>query len=133
MKRAVLADTGPLYAAADSSDQYHARSQEELARLEREGLTIVVAHSTLLETYTLVLRRLGIGAAHHWLREVLAGSVLVNPTPEDYAEASRRAQSYADQPITLFDTVLAVLGERLTLPIWTYDHHFDLMKIAVWR
>lgn len=74
MKRAVLADTGPLYAAADSSDQYHARAQEELARLEREGLAVFVAYSTLLGTYTLVLRRLGIEDAHQWLREVLAGT-----------------------------------------------------------
>jgi hypothetical protein len=29
--------------------------------------------------------------------------------------------------------VLAVLVRRADIPIWTYDHHFDLMSVAVWR
>jgi predicted nucleic acid-binding protein len=40
---------------------------------------------------------------------------------------------YRDQPISLFDAVLAVLARDADVPVWTYDHHFDLMKIAVWR
>jgi len=36
MKRAVLADTGPLYAAADPDEEYHARAQRELKRLARD-------------------------------------------------------------------------------------------------
>ena len=41
--------------------------------------------------------------------------------------------SFLDQPITLFDATVAVLGARLQVEIWTYDHHFDLMRAAVWR
>jgi predicted nucleic acid-binding protein len=33
----------------------------------------------------------------------------------------------------MFDAVTAVLARRLELPVWTYDHHFDVMRIAVWR
>jgi hypothetical protein len=36
MKRVVLADTGPLYAAVDPDDQYHGRAQRELKRLSRD-------------------------------------------------------------------------------------------------
>ena len=39
----------------------------------------------------------------------------------------------ADQPITLFDTRVAVLAARLDLEVWTYDHNFDLMRVAEWR
>ncbi len=47
MIRAVLADTGPLYAAADPSDQYHNRAQDELRRLQRQRALVLVAYPTL--------------------------------------------------------------------------------------
>lgn len=94
---------------------------------------MVIGYTTLLECYTLVLRRLGIRAAFTWLNELHGGSLLVNPTPDDYQEAMERIQRYPDQPITLFDAVLASLSERLTLPIWTYDYHFDVMRASIWR
>jgi predicted nucleic acid-binding protein len=49
--RAVLADTGPLYAAVDPDDQYHERAQKQLQVLEDEGLSILLAYPTLLEAY----------------------------------------------------------------------------------
>jgi len=63
MKGAVLADTGPLYAAVDPDDEYHARAQRELKRLARDKREVVIAYPTLLEAYTLVLYRLGKPAA----------------------------------------------------------------------
>ena len=41
--------------------------------------------------------------------------------------------SFLDQPITLFDATVAVLGARLQVEIWAYDHHFDHMRAAVGR
>jgi predicted nucleic acid-binding protein len=67
------------------------------------------------------------------LNQTLVGVSLVNPTPEDYREARMKLASFLDQPITLFDATVAVLGARLQVEIWTYDHHFDLMRAAVWR
>jgi predicted nucleic acid-binding protein len=133
MKRTVLADTGPLYAAADPHDMYHSRARRELKTLERDKWEVLLAYPTLAEAYTLVLHRLGKKTASHWLEEILSGVSLVNPIPPDYHEALRRLQSFADQPITLFDATVAVLGLRLGVGIWTYDHHFELMGSAVWR
>jgi len=132
MKRAVLADTGPLYAAADPDDAHHKRAQQEFLRLAREKREIVVAYPTLLEAYTLVLFRLGKSAAARWLNE-MEGASLVNPSPQDYRQAMARVQALAGQPITLFDATLATLGTTLGLPVWTFDHHFDLMRVEVWR
>jgi predicted nucleic acid-binding protein len=133
MRRAVLADTGPLYAAVDTDNQYHARAHEELGRLGREELLVVVLFPILLESYSLVLHRLGIGTAHRWLAEVADGVTLVNPTQEDYLAAMAQIRSYEDQPLTMFDGLLAACGKRLEAPIWTYDHHFDLMRARVWN
>jgi len=128
----VLADTGPLYAAADPDDVHHKRARQELRRLAHEKREVLVAYPTLLEAYTLVLFRLGGNAASRWL-ENLTSATLINPGPEDYRQALTRVRALADQPVTLFDAVVAALAARLGLEVWTYDHHFDLMRIAVWR
>ena len=128
----MLADTGPLYAAADPDDAHHKRSRRELRRLADENYEIIVAYPTLLEAYTLVLFRLGETAAMRWLEE-MAGAALVNPSADDYRQAVVRVQSLKDQSITLFDALVASLAGRLGVEVWTYDHHFDVMRVAVWR
>jgi predicted nucleic acid-binding protein len=86
----------------------------------------------LLEACTLVLFGLGKNAATRWLNDMGSGS-LVNPSPDDYRQALSRIQALIDQPITLFDATVASLATRLALEVWTYDHHFDLMQVRVWR
>ena len=132
MRPAVLADTGPLYAALDPDDGHHKRAHRELRRLGDGDHEIVVAYPTLLEAYTLALFRLGEATAAHWLEE-MSGAALVNPSAEDYRQAVARVQSLKSQPITLFDAVVATMADRLGLEVWTYDHHFDAMRVAVWR
>jgi predicted nucleic acid-binding protein len=132
MMRAVLADTGPLYAAVDPEDEHHARALRELQKLNRDRQEIVILYPTLLEAYSLIMFRLGREVASTWLME-LAQTALVNPTPADYAQAAARIRALADQPITLFDAVAAVVAVRLKVDVWTYDHHFDVMRVDVWR
>jgi predicted nucleic acid-binding protein len=132
MRGAVLADTGPLYAAVDPEDEHHARALRELEKLNRDRREVVILYSTLLEAYSLIMFRLGRGVASNWLLDV-GQAALVNPTPEDYRQAAARIQALADQPITLFDAVAAAVAIRLKLNVWTYDHHFDLMRVGVWR
>jgi predicted nucleic acid-binding protein len=133
VSRAVLADTGPLYAAVDPDDQYHARARQELHALVDQGLSVVAAYLILLEAYTLVRYRLGAGSASAWLEDVRDGSSWINPSPQDYREATALVGRYPDQSITLFDATLAIMAARLRLPVWTYDHHFDTMGTVVWR
>ena len=132
MMRAVLADTGPLYAALDPEDGYHKRALQELQMLDRDRRQIVVLYSTLLEAHSLIMFRLGRDVASEWLTE-MANAALLNPVPEDYREAAARIRSLSDQPITLVDAVAAVIATRLQVEVWTYDHHFDVMRVPVWR
>jgi predicted nucleic acid-binding protein len=131
MRQPVLADTGPLYAATDPSDVHHRRALSELQQLEHSKREVIVSFPILLEAYSLV-RRLGSDIGLRWLAEV-AHANLINPAPEDYRQALAKVHTYADQRITLFDATLAVLAVRLGLPVWTYDHHFDVMRVPVWR
>jgi predicted nucleic acid-binding protein len=132
MTYAVLADAGPLYAAVDPEDAHHKRAVRDMRRLDQEGRETVVAYSTLLEAYSLVLFRLGKSTATEWLTDI-AGASLINPSAEDYRLAAAKLRGLADQPITLFDAVAAAVATRLRLEVWTYDHHFDVMRVPVWR
>jgi predicted nucleic acid-binding protein len=132
MMRAVLADTGPLYAAVDPEDEHHARALLELRKLNRDRQEIVILYSTLLEAYSLIMFRLGRDVASNWLLD-MAQTALVNPTSEDYWQAAARIRALTDQSITLFDAVAAVVATRLKVDVWTYDHHFDVMRIGIWR
>jgi predicted nucleic acid-binding protein len=133
MRKPVLADTGPLYALADPSDQYHLHAQEQLERLTAAGRFVAITYLTLAECYTLILRRLGTAYAQLWLQEVVDGSATINPEPGDYIRASGLIMAYGDQPITMFDAVAAAVAERLSLAVWTYDRHFDLMGSKRWQ
>jgi predicted nucleic acid-binding protein len=133
MLRLILADTGPLYALADPSDQYHLDAHEQLERLTASGRVVAITYLTLAEAYTLVLRRLGAAYAHVWIEEIVDGSAMINPDPGDYIQASNLMVAYTDQPITMFDAVAAAVGERLSLAVWTYDRHFDLMGSKRWH
>lgn len=132
MREAVIADTGPLIAALDPDDSHHRRAVRELEKLAREGNEVVVPFPILLETYTLAMRRLGPKTALQWLREIETATSL-NPSSEDYRQASMRLEKFSDQSITMFDATLAILAQRLGLRVWTYDHHFDVMRVPVWR
>jgi predicted nucleic acid-binding protein len=133
MRKPVLADTGPLYALADPSDQYHLHAHEQLEQLNAAGRFVAITYLTLAECYNLILRRLGMSYAHVWIQEVMEGSAMINPEPGDYIQASSLITAYTDQPITMFDAVAAAVGERLSLTVWTYDRHFDLMGSKRWQ
>jgi len=132
MIRAVLADTGPLFAANDFADMHHERALRELKELARDRREVLIPYPILLEAYSLLLFKLGTSAALAWLAE-LADASFVNLTPEDYARGFFTVRSLADQRITLVDATVAALASRLGVEVWTYDHHFDVMRVPVWH
>jgi len=132
MIRGVLADTGPLYAANDEGDAHHPLALRQLKELARDRREVLVAYPILLEAYSLLLYKLGRRAASGWLAEVSDASFL-NPAPEDYARGLIMVQALPDQSITLVDATLAALATRMGLDVWTYDHHFEVMRVGVWQ
>jgi uncharacterized protein len=68
-----------------------------------------------------------------FIQEMSSGAELIHPTSADYELAIQILQRFSDQVITLFDATSAALSQRLNLPVWTYDFHFDVMGVEVWR
>lgn len=133
MIKAVIADTTPLYALVDSSDQYHQKAKQELSSIQRLKIQVIIPYPIALESYSLVLYRLGTQIAIRFFEEICDSAELVHATDEDYNFAWQKIKQYSDQKITLFDAVTGSISERLNYPVWTYDYHFDLMSISVWR
>jgi predicted nucleic acid-binding protein len=63
----------------------------------------------------------------------ITSAALINPTVEDYRTAVTQVLALPDQSITLVDATVAAIASRLGLPVWTYDYHFDVMRVSVWR
>ena len=131
--RGIIADTGPLYAAIDIDDQYHQRSQQELEIINQQKLAILVPYPIYLETHKLILQSLGITAALRFTKDIEKQVNFINPTPQDYQAATSIITKFPDQKITLFDAITVVLANQINLPVWTYDYHFDIMKVQVLR
>ena len=132
MRGVVLADTGPLYAMRDPDDERHGRAREELAKIGKENLTIAVPYPILLEAYTLVMRRLGLDEARGFLDELEEKYPFVVAGPADHQKAAETVNRYPDQEITLVDAVLDAISKRLEVPVWTHDHHFNVLGSMVW-
>jgi uncharacterized protein len=131
--RGVITDTGPLYAAYDPSDRYHRQATSEVQRLGSENLLAIVPYPVFLETHSLILKRLGIQLGLRFIQEISSGAELIHPTSADYELAVQILQRLPDQAITLFDATSAALSQRLNLSVWTYDFHFHVMGVHVWR
>jgi predicted nucleic acid-binding protein len=63
----------------------------------------------------------------------MAAATLLNPSSEDFSQGMTTVRALRDQPITLIDATLAAVAARMKMSVWTYDHHFDAMRIPVWR
>ena len=131
--RAVLADTGVLYALVDPKDQNTERAQLESRLLMQARYRVIVSYPTLQEAHALVLHRLKPRVALRWLHEVRFGTDLLSIIDNDFQTAMELAERYSDQTLTLHDLVLSVVSKKLSIPIWTFDADFDILGAQVWR
>lgn len=129
----VLVDSSALYAVVDPRDDRHDRARGDLDRIQDAGLSLSVPLPILYESHALILHRLGFLVASNWLDQVISNLRLISPTRGDLEGAHHRLRRFSDQEITLADAVTAQIARDLDLPVWTYDHHFDILGAPVWR
>ena len=127
----LLADTGPLYAAFDSGDQFHQRALQEITKINAQGFSVQLTYPTLSEAYSLVMYRFSPAKALDFLEQLKQTTGFLSPLTEDYKQAFALLIRFGDQRLSLFDAVLHCVSQRLNHPVWTYDFHFDLMQAQV--
>lgn len=127
-----MADSGPLYAIIDRSDQHHQRARDEFESIANAELSLTVIVPIVQETHRLLLQRIGLHVASPWIEEINAATVVIATNLDDYWQACLRLAQYPDQRISVGDALVAVVSQRLQSPVWTFDHHFDTLGAKRW-
>ena len=125
---ALVVDTGPLYAAYDSSDNDHARCREFLASSTEE---LILPAPVIVEFDWLCSSRKVYRASLILLDDILAGAyTVVALTAEDHARCRELIERYADADIGLVDAAVLAVVERLKEPkLATLDtKHFSILR-----
>lgn len=126
--RTVLADTGPLYALADQSDEWHGRVRKFL---EDFSPRLVVPITVIPEVTYLVSKFLGGPAEIRFVESVHRGELLLEPvTKADLTRSMEVMRRYADSEIGFVDASIVAVAERLRLTdVLTVDRrHFGMIR-----
>ncbi len=126
----ILADTGPLVAAANSRDHHHLVCRDLL--LNHPG-PILVPAPVVVEVCQLLAARRGTEAEAAFLRTLGSGDLRVlDLDPADYIRAAALVTQYADLPLGAVDSCVIAVAERLRLhEIATLDRrHFTVVRPA---
>lgn len=115
----VVADTGPLVAAANRRDEAHRLAAALVSGLGRDPL---IPDLVLVEVDQLLRRRVAGAAARGFLAAIAAGEHrVVYPTAGLLRRAVEFDARYADLGLGLADGSVMAVAERHNLPILTFD------------
>ena len=121
-----IVDSGPLYAAADLSDDDHQRSMDAL---QRRDLHLVIPTLVIAEVTYMVGKRLGSNAEARFLTGLEQVDV-EPPESDDWPRIGSLVAQYESFPLGGTDASVVALAERLdTDVIVTLDRrHFGAVK-----
>ena len=121
-----VVDTGPLYAAADTSDADHTRC---LSLLQRREIQLVIPALVVAEATYLVGSRLGPVAEASFLR-ALQDFHVESPQSEDWPLIAGLVDDYADFPLGGTDASVIALAARINATVvLTLDRrHFAVVR-----
>lgn len=116
----VIADSGPLIAAADRRDQAHPVS----AALVRElGRDLVIPEPVVTEVDQLLRKRAGAWLARLFLAALARGRHTITPmTAELFRRAVAIDEQYADLDLGWVDAAVMSVAERRDAAIFTFDY-----------
>jgi uncharacterized protein len=115
----VIADTGPLVAAANRRDRAHGLARALVSQLGRD---LVVPVPVIVEVDQLLRARLGSASARAFLAAISTGEHSVAyPSPGLLRRAVEIDARFAALDLGFTDALVMALAERDRLPILTFD------------
>ena len=131
MSRA-LVDTSALMALLVPSDAAHTRAKRAFARLRNKEAVLVITSYALLETYSLIERRLGLDAVQAF-REQFAPLVEVVWVDVDLHEAGLDLMLQRKQRgLSLTDAVsILVAGDSKVDEVFAFDRHLEVAGLPL--
>ena len=126
MSERVFVDTSAYYALADRSDMRHESAVATAHHLSENGSDLFTSNFVVVETYTLILNRLGRDSATQALTRIYASTTrTIRATEADKRRGREIVVQQKDKDYSLVDAISFVIMERMHLRLaWTYDHHF---------
>ena len=124
----IVVDTGPLYAAADTSDSRHRAC---VAVFEETSEQLVVPVSVIIETCFLIERHLGPLAEAAFITSLRPSGLIVESLSEtDLERMAALITTYADLPLGAVDASVIAVAERLGVAaVLTIDRrHFSVVR-----
>jgi predicted nucleic acid-binding protein len=124
----IVVDTGPLYAAADSSDTHHGACS---ALFTNPADQLVAPVSVVVETSFLIERHLGPAAEAAFLGSLAPAGVIIEQLgADDLARMAELVATYADMPLGAVDASVVAIAERIgATTILSLDHrHFSVVR-----
>jgi len=109
--RLVLVDTGPLYAAVDTSDAYHTRALADTEYLAARNIGLALTIPVAVEAHGLLRRKLGLFTANRWLAETTPLVNLFEVSDRHFFAAVQLITRFSDQSLSLVDGILAIVSE----------------------
>jgi predicted nucleic acid-binding protein len=124
----LFVDTSAWYAAADRSDNSHARAKGVLAA----GENLVTTDHVLIETWLLLRHRLSRTAAERFWDGLRSGVAEVEPvTLADLAVAWTVGEAFPDQDFSIVDRTSFAAMQRLGLRrVASYDDDFAVYRFG---
>jgi uncharacterized protein len=131
----IYVDTGPFLGRYLARDQYHERSVEGWARVERTTTRCFTSNFVLDELLTLLGRWAGPSFAAQRARIILASDrlVILRPDLEDELAAVELMEKFGDQGVSFTDCIsFALMRRRGLTRAYTFDRHFALAGFEIW-
>ncbi|GAB3811877.1 PIN domain-containing protein [Kribbella italica] len=127
----IVVDTGPLVAAAITSDKNHRQCVELFASLRMNKERLVITPFVVTEVCYLLARQGGAKPEAAFVRSLVAGDFTVVPSTLDGLERTADLiGQYADLPLGMVDAAVITLAEQLGVDeIATLDRrHFSVVR-----
>jgi predicted nucleic acid-binding protein len=124
----VVADTGPIYALVDASDNWHERVTSWWGGGRRR---VILPVTILPEVSYLLQTRIGAAAEEAFVRAVADGEFVIEQLEdEDFPRIADLVHAYRDLPLGVVDASIVAVAERLgTREILTTDRrHFGVVR-----
>ncbi len=126
--RGLYVDTGIWVAAVDAGDALHDKARSLLDA--HQGWPLYASELVLSETVTLLRRELGPRASADFGRAYIEGKIghLVRCEPEDWVEALKLIETFAEQKLSFADATSFAIIRRLDLErAASPDKHFKIV------
>lgn len=123
MRRAVLWDSSAILALLDANDADHSRAAVIARELASERRPCFVTNYVEVETYALLLRKLGRAIALKWL--LTGGLPIVRVSPAEEESARALLARFSDKDWSLCDAIsFALMEARGVRAAFSFDRHF---------